>query len=127
MNRNWMYVFIGGIVEVGWVSGLKHSETWWEWALTIVAIAISFQLIILSIKRLPLGTVYAVFTGLGTGGTVIVEMLLFGEPFKWTKMLFILLLLSGVVGLKMITKEPKASDGPKSGGSQPSSPSGVKG
>ncbi len=54
-------------------------------------------------SRLPVGTVYAVFTGLGTGGTVVGEMLLFGEPFQWSKTLLIALLLAGVVGLKLVT------------------------
>jgi paired small multidrug resistance pump len=110
MSRNWLYVLIGGVMEVGWVSGLKYSTTWWHWALTIIVIAISFDLIIRAARVLPLGTVYAVFTGLGTGGTVLTEMLLFGEPFSWTKIMFILLLMGGVVGLKLITKEPGHDD-----------------
>ena len=103
MNRQWLYVLIGGIIEVLWVSGLKHSSTILEWAGTVIAIAISFSLIIMASKQLPIGTVYAVFTGLGTGGTVIAEMLFFDEPFRLSKVLLILLLLSGVIGLKLIT------------------------
>lgn len=103
MNRQWLYVFIGGIIEVVWVSGLKYSNTIWEWAGTAIAIMFSFFLIIMASKKLPVGTVYAVFTGLGTGGTVLAEMLLFGEPFRLSKVLLILLLLSGVIGLKLIT------------------------
>jgi len=105
MNRNWMYVLIAGILEVVWVSGLKYSETWWQWALTITAICLSFELIIRAAKKLPVGTVYAVFTGLGTGGTVLTEILVFGEPFNLTKAFFIMLLLGGVIGLKLITEE----------------------
>jgi len=103
MNRNWLYVFIGGLIEVVWVSGLKHAETAGEWALTAAGIAISFYLIIKASNRLPVGTVYAVFTGIGTGGTVAAEMLIFGEPFQWTKLLLILLLMAGVIGLKLVT------------------------
>ncbi|OAB47649.1 DMT family transporter [Paenibacillus antarcticus] len=103
MNRQWLYVFIGGIIEVVWVSGLKHSNTIAEWVGTTLAIAVSFFLIIMASKQLPIGTVYAVFTGLGTGGTVIAEMLFFDEPFLLSKVLLILLLLSGVIGLKLIT------------------------
>ncbi|MGF7049035.1 paired small multidrug resistance pump [Paenibacillus sp. DS2015] len=103
MNRSWLYVFIGGIVEVFWVSGLKHADTVFEWILTGITIIISFSLIVAATKRLPIGTVYAVFTGLGTGGTVLAEMLVFGEPFRISKVLLILLLLVGVMGLKMIT------------------------
>jgi paired small multidrug resistance pump len=103
MNRQWLYVFVGGIVEVLWVSGLKHSNNTLEWITTALAIAFSFLLIIMASKRLPIGTVYAVFTGLGTGGTVLAEMLWFGEPFRLTKVLLILLLLTGVISLKLIT------------------------
>ncbi|MCM3128354.1 MULTISPECIES: multidrug efflux SMR transporter [unclassified Paenibacillus] len=105
MNRNWLYVILGGVIEVIWVSGLKHAETPLEWIATVVAIAVSFWLIIQAAKRLPVGTVYAVFTGLGTAGTVIVEMLLFGEPFRLSKVLLIALLLAGVVGLKLVTDQ----------------------
>ncbi len=66
MNRNWLYVILGGVVEVLWVSGLKHSTNLLEWILTIAAIAVSFYLIIDASNHLPVGTVYAVFTGLGT-------------------------------------------------------------
>ncbi|WP_223066025.1 DMT family transporter [Paenibacillus caui] len=107
MNRNWLYVLIGGIGEVVWVTGLKHASKRWEWLVTLVSIAFSFYLIIKASKRLPVGTVYAVFTGLGTAGTVIAEMLLFREPFQPVKILLIALLLSGVIGLKLITDSQK--------------------
>ncbi|WP_054958048.1 DMT family transporter [Paenibacillus dakarensis] len=105
MNRNWLYVLLSGLVEIVWVSGLKHSSTIWEWLGTILAIAASFYLIIESAKRLPVGTVYAVFTGIGTAGTVAAEMLFFGEPFKPVKVLLIAVLLAGVIGLKLVTDD----------------------
>ncbi|MBP2001848.1 paired small multidrug resistance pump [Paenibacillus shirakamiensis] len=105
MNRNWLYVFIGGLIEIIWVSGLKHSSTWWAWLITVLAISLSFWLIIEASRRLPIGTVYAVFTGIGTAGTVITEMLVFGEPFRWSKTVLIMLLLAGVMGLKLITDQ----------------------
>ncbi|MFC9711083.1 DMT family transporter [Paenibacillus sp. NPDC056933] len=111
MNRNWLYVFIGGIIEIVWVSGLKHASNVWEWALTSVAIILSFGLIIAASKRLPVGTVYAVFTGIGTAGTVLTEMLLFGEAFSLAKVLLIALLLCGVVGLKLVTDQQSAKGG----------------
>lgn len=103
MNRSWLFVIIGGLIEVVWVSGLKHADSLLMWIMTALAIAFSFYLIIEAAKRLPVGTVYAVFTGLGTAGTVVGEMILFGEPFRWSKTLLILLLLAGVVGLKLVT------------------------
>lgn len=111
MNRHWLYVILGGVVEVLWVSGLKHSTNILEWILTIAAIAVSFYLIIDASKLLPVGTVYAVFTGLGTAGTVLTEMLVFGEPFSWLKTLLILVLLAGVIGLKLITADEGAKKG----------------
>lgn len=110
MNRNWLYVWIGGVIEVVWVSGLKHASAPWEWLLTVAAIMFSFWLIIEASKRLPVGTVYAVFTGLGTAGTVIAEMLFFGEPFYWSKTLLITLLLLGVIGLKIMTDDKKEKE-----------------
>ncbi|OME97146.1 DMT family transporter [Paenibacillus amylolyticus] len=111
MNRNWLYVFIGGIIEIVWVSGLKHASNAWEWTLTGIAIVISFGLIIAASKKLPVGTVYAVFTGIGTAGTVLTEMVLFGEPFRLAKVLLIGLLLCGVIGLKLVTDQQEAKGG----------------
>ncbi|ANS76169.1 multidrug resistance protein SMR [Paenibacillus yonginensis] len=110
MNRNWLYVLIGGLIEVVWVSGLKHASSWWAWLGTVLAIAASFYLIIEASKRLPVGTVYAVFTGLGTAGTVLAEMVFFHEPFSPVKMLLIALLLCGVLGLKLITDKQKEAE-----------------
>lgn len=104
-NKGWVYVLIAGIIEILWVSGLKHSAAWWEWALTVIAIGISFVVVIRAAKILPVGTVYAVFAGIGTAGTVLTEMLLFGEPFNIVKILLVLVLLSGVIGLKLVTGE----------------------
>ncbi|GIP34526.1 multidrug efflux SMR transporter [Paenibacillus sp. J2TS4] len=108
MNRNWTYVLIAALFEVGWVVGLKHANNILEWTGTVIAIIVSFGLLILSGKRLPVGTVYAVFTGLGTTGTVLMEFLVFGEPFKWAKVILIMVLLTGIIGLKVITKESAA-------------------
>ncbi|CAN7238828.1 multidrug efflux SMR transporter [Paenibacillus sp. LjRoot153] len=105
MNRYWIFIFVGVIFEVIWVTGLKHSDTTWTWIATIIAIYISFHLVISASTKLPVGTVYAVFTGMGTAGTVIVEMLFFGEPFQFLKVFLILLLLSGVFGLKFVTND----------------------
>ncbi|MDQ0976531.1 multidrug transporter EmrE-like cation transporter [Neobacillus niacini] len=65
----------------------------------------SFYLIIMAGRKLPVGTVYAVFVGLGTAGTVLSEIIFFGEPVKVEKMILILLLLVGVLGLKLLTKD----------------------
>ena len=103
MNKHWFKVFIGAFFEVIWVSGLKNADNLWMWLITLIAIFISFYLMIDAGRYLPVGTVYAVFVGLGTVGTVIAEILFFGEPLIIEKVGLILLLLIGVIGLKMVT------------------------
>lgn len=105
MKRYWLYVVFAGIFEVVWVVGLKHSETVIEWTATLISIVASFFVLIRATNYLPIGTVYAVFTGLGTAGTVLAEMVLFGEPFNIYKILLISTLLIGVIGLKMVTSD----------------------
>jgi len=105
MNRNWLSVIIAAFFEVGWVIGLKHAEGLFEWCGTLIAIFISFYLMIMAARNLPVGTVYAVFVGLGTAGTVIAEIVLFDAPVKLAKILLILILLAGVIGLKMLSKD----------------------
>lgn len=105
MNMEWMKVFIAALFEVFWVIGLKHSTDFWTWTGTIIAIIVSFTLMIMAGRKLPVGTVYAVFVGIGTAGTVFSEIFFFGEAFKMSKMLLILLLLAGVIGLKLVTEE----------------------
>lgn len=111
MNRNWVLVLLAGLIEIFWALGLKHASNWLSWAGTVLLIYISFVLLVKATKSLPVATVYAIFTGIGTAGTVVVEMVVFGEPFSWTKIFFILLLLSGVIGLKLVTAESSKEEG----------------
>lgn len=110
MNTNWLKVLIAAFLEIFWVIGLAHAYDFWTWSGTIITLIISNYLMITAAQVLPAGTVYAVFVGLGTAGTVIAEILFFEEPFDWRKILLIGLLLAGVIGLKMIT-ENKADKG----------------
>ncbi|WP_188207746.1 DMT family transporter [Alkalibacillus aidingensis] len=105
MNHYWAKLLAGAFFEVIWVIGLKHASNVSTWLITVVAIFLSFYLLIISTQKLPVGTAYAVFAGLGTAGTVIAEFLFFGEPFDLVKMAFISLLLIGIVGLKLVTEE----------------------
>ena len=105
MNANWMKVFVGAFFEVFWVIGLKHADGFWSWTGTVISIVVSFYLIIMAGRKLPVGTVYAVFVGLGTAGTVISEIIFFSEPIKVEKIMLIVLLLVGVLGLKLLTKD----------------------
>lgn len=111
MKRNWLFVFIAGLIEILWAMGLKHATNWQTWIGVALLLYISFVLLMQATKRLPVATVYAVFTGIGTAGTVVVEMVFFGEAFSWTKVLFIFLLLCGVTGLKLVTTESNKKEG----------------
>ena len=111
MNNKWMIVFAPAFFEVCWVIGLKHAEGPLEWTGTILAIVISFYGLLAAGKYLPVGTVYAVFVGLGTAGTVAADILFFAEPFNTVKIALILVLLAGVIGLKLITDEQQEEKG----------------
>ncbi|MFH5187270.1 DMT family transporter [Paenibacillus sp. TAB 01] len=102
----WLYVIIGGLADVGWATGLALTDGFTKWVpsvLTLACILLSFYLYAQSLKRLPVGTAYAVFTGIGGAGTVIVGMLFLGEPRDGLRLLFIGLLIGGILGLKMVT------------------------
>lgn len=111
MNRNWILVIIAGVIEILWAIGLKYSNSLIAWIVTGVLICLSFVLVLKAIKKVPVATAYAVFTGFGTAGTVLAGMIFFREPFSWTKIFLIILLLSGVVGLKLVTAEPHEKEG----------------
>ncbi|MEC0304144.1 DMT family transporter [Terribacillus saccharophilus] len=105
MNKHWFMVIVAAVFEVLWVIGLKHASGVLEWIGTIIAIVISFYLMIRAGRYIPVGTVYAVFVGLGTAGTFFSEILFFGQPFVINKFLLVALLLAGVIGLKLVTKD----------------------
>ncbi|MBE3102727.1 MAG: multidrug efflux SMR transporter [Bacilli bacterium] len=107
MNKEWMKVVIAAFFEVFWVVGLKHADDFWTWLGTAIAVAVSFYFMIMAGRTLPVGTVYAVFVGLGTAGTVIADILFFGDDFSLPKIGLIVVLLAGVVGLKLVTKEER--------------------
>ena len=108
MNRQWSIVLLAVLLEILWVVGLKHSSNIWSWGGTAFAAIFTFYLLLVAGRYLPVGTVYTVFTGLGTAGTVIVDVLFFGESISFTKILLLVLLLVGVIGLKTVTpKETK--------------------
>ncbi|PQP81330.1 QacE family quaternary ammonium compound efflux SMR transporter [Paenibacillus sp. PCH8] len=111
MNKTWMSVMIAALFEVGWVIGLKHASGLLEWGLTLIAIMVSFTLMISAARSLDVGTVYAVFVGLGTAGTILAEIILFNATLQIGKMVLIGVLLLGVIGLKMWSKEKTAKVG----------------
>lgn len=110
MTKQWLSVVLAGLIEVLWVIGLKHANNTLEWAGTIICILLSFYLMLQASKHMPVGTVYAVFVGIGSTGTVIVDMLFFGEPFKLAKVALIAVLLLGVIGLKLVTGDKQTEE-----------------
>lgn len=108
VSRYWLVLIVAACIEVGWIIGLKHADDVWTWTGTFLAILVSNYLLIRTGRVLPVGTAYAVYVGLGTAGTVIAEIAFFGEPLEMVKIFLILLLLSGVIGLKLITDETKS-------------------
>ncbi|UOY93976.1 SMR family transporter [Ectobacillus sp. JY-23] len=95
----WLYVVVAGLIEVIWVLGLKYANSAMAWFGVSIAILISFWLLFKAYKTLPVGTVYAVFTGIGTAGIVIVEAVITGA-FSISKIILIAILSFGVIGLK---------------------------
>ncbi|WP_415238751.1 DMT family transporter [Seleniivibrio woodruffii] len=109
MTRTWITVVTAAFFEVGWVIGLKASDSFTDWAATVFAVAVSFRLLIKATKKLPVGTVYAVFVGLGTAGTTIAEIILFGAEIQPAKIGLIALLLAGVIALKLESASAKGA------------------
>ncbi|KQL58794.1 MULTISPECIES: DMT family transporter [Bacillaceae] len=103
----WLFVIIAGIFEVGWATGLKYASTPFEWGLTAIGIVVSFTLLVRAATVLPTSTVYAIFVALGTVGTVFVDIFLFGASFNLWMLFFIVVLLAGVLGLKLVTGTKK--------------------
>lgn len=102
-NLAWLYVVLAGICEIGWAVSLKYTEGFtrlWPSLLTILCIALSMALIALALKTLPMGTVYAMWTGIGAVGTVLFGIFIFGEPATLIRLSCIGLIVAGIMGLK---------------------------
>lgn len=100
----WLALLMAGLLEVGWAFGLKYSDgltRFWPTAATMLAIALSFGLMALALRSLPFGTAYAVWTGIGAVGTIILGMLIFSEPTDPVRVLCLALIVVGMVGLKL--------------------------
>ena len=100
----WIYLFLAGLFETGWAIGLKYTEGFSRLVpslLTVAAMGVSFWLLSAALRTLPVGSAYAVWTGIGAVGTVILGILLFKEPVTVASMLSILLILAGVAGLRL--------------------------
>lgn len=103
---SWTILFLAGIFEIFWAVGLKYSDGFtklFPTIFTIVTMIISFYLLSLALKALPIGTAYAIWVGIGTVGTVIAGIILFGESMTLIRVISILFILIGIVGLKFTT------------------------
>jgi quaternary ammonium compound-resistance protein SugE len=103
---SWIILFFAGLFEVGWAVGLKYTDGFSRplpSALTIGAMIISLGLLGLAMKELPLGTAYAIWTGVGAVGTVIAGIILFGESMALFRLASVALIIAGLIGLKVST------------------------
>lgn len=102
----WIFLFIAGLFEAAWAIGLKYTEGFTRLCpsiFTIVCMFLSFYFLSQALKTLPIGTGYAVWTGIGIIGTTILGALLLNEPMDFAKVFCIILIFSGIIGLKLIS------------------------
>lgn len=105
---SWVYLIIAGLFEVGFTTSLKLSDNFNNkgWAAAfLVSITLSFYFLNKAIQVIPIGTAYAVWTGIGAVGTVIAGMLLFREPSDFWRLFFIFLLIGSILGLKFVSAQ----------------------
>lgn len=102
----WLILVLAGLFEVGWAIGLKYAEgftRWWPTVWTAVAMIVSLWLLGLALKSLPIGTAYSVWVGIGSVGTVILGIVLLGESVNAARLISIMLIIAGIIGLKLAT------------------------
>jgi quaternary ammonium compound-resistance protein SugE len=103
-TMSWLVLVVAGLFEIGWAVGLKAAQgRIWVLAATVTAMAVSVGLLYAAMRNLPLGTAYAVWTGIGAVGTVAVGIVMFGESADAVRLLCIALIVAGILGLKFVT------------------------
>ncbi|MTJ92940.1 MAG: quaternary ammonium compound efflux SMR transporter SugE [Desulfovibrio sp.] len=103
---SWLILFFAGLLETVWAVGLKYTEgfsRFWPSLMTLAAMAASLWLLSIAMKTLPLGTAYAIWTGIGAVGTVVVGIVLFGESAAVMRLLSVALIVTGMAGLKLFS------------------------
>jgi len=103
----WFILFIAGLFEIAWAIGLKYSEGFsrlWPSVFTVAAMITSMGLLSFSVRNLPVGTAYAVWTGIGAVGTAVLGIILFNESKDIIRLFFIFLIISGIIGLRFYSK-----------------------
>ena len=104
---HWICLLIAGLFEISWAVGLKFTHGFTRIApsvLTVAGMILSFYFLSLALKNLPLGSAYAIWTGIGTIGTVLFGIILFEEPVTAMRLICIALIISGITGLKLLTQ-----------------------
>ena len=99
----WGYLFIAAVFEIGWAVGLKYSQGFtklWPSVFTLLSMVASMSLLAVAVRTIPIGTGYAVWTGIGAAGTAMLSMWLFAEPATMARLFFLGLIVSGIIGLK---------------------------
>jgi quaternary ammonium compound-resistance protein SugE len=100
----WLALILAGVLEIAWAIGLKQSDGFtrlWPSLVTIVSICLSFALMAIALRSIPFGTAYAIWAGIGVAGTAVVGVTVFGEPADAIRLLFVALISTGVIGLKL--------------------------
>ena len=103
---HWFLLVLAGLLEVGWAIGLKSSHgftRFWPSVATLVLMALSFFLLASALKHLPIGTAYAVWTGIGAAGTFLIGVAVFGDALNWGRILGVLMIVGGVIVLKTVS------------------------
>ena len=102
----WIYLTVAGLFEIGWAIGLKYSDGFSKPVpslLTVAAMAMSIWLLSVAMKIIPVGTAYAVWTGIGAVGVAILGMILFGESREILRITCLFLIIAGIIGLKLVS------------------------
>lgn len=100
----WISLLLAGICEIGWAVGLKYTDgftRFWPTVATAASMLVSMWLITIALKVIPMGTTYAIWTGIGAAGTALLGMALFGEPATAARIASIALIIAGIAGLKL--------------------------
>ena len=118
MNKAWLYVALTSFFELVWIFGFNTATHWWHWIVIVGFIFVDFHFLTKACEGLPTGTVYAVFAGIGTLGTSLMDVMFFGEHISLGKVFFIFILVLGVAGLKIADglDEKKVLEGVKDDG-----------
>ena len=102
----WAYLAVAGLFEIGWAVGLKYSDGFsrpFPSLLTVVAMGFSLWFLSIAMKTIPVGTAYAVWTGIGAVGVAVLGMVLFGESREFMRVVCLFLIIAGILGLKLVS------------------------